>query len=62
MVIGCSGICMAIAAELLAVPLAQIFVGYDMELMDLTVSGLRIFAIAFPFWAMPYSVPASLPH
>lgn len=54
MVIGCSGICMGIAAELLAVPLAQIFVGYDMELMDLTVSGLRIFAIAFPF--MGYAI------
>lgn len=40
---------MVTAAQLLAVPLAQIFVGYDKELMDLTVSGFRIFAIAFPF-------------
>ena len=36
-------------AQLLAIPLALIFVGYDKELMDMTVSGFRIFAIAFPF-------------
>jgi Na+-driven multidrug efflux pump len=47
--LGVSGIVMVTAAQLLAVPLAQIFVGYDKELMDLTVSGFRIFAIAFPF-------------
>ncbi|MGL5254180.1 MAG: MATE family efflux transporter [Brevinema sp.] len=46
---GISGISMAIAAQLLAVPLSQIFVGYDKELLDLTVSGFRIFAIAFLF-------------
>lgn len=40
---------MVTAAQLLAVPLAQIFVDYDKELVDLTVSGFRIFAIAFPF-------------
>jgi putative MATE family efflux protein len=44
-----SGIVMVTAAQLFAVPLAQIFVGYNKELMDLTVSGFRIFAIAFPF-------------
>jgi Na+-driven multidrug efflux pump len=47
--LGISGIFMVIAAQLFAVPLAQIFVGYDKELMNLTVSGFRIFAIAFPF-------------
>lgn len=47
--LGVSGIVMVTAAQLLAVPLAQIFVGYDRELVDLTVSGFRIFAIAFPF-------------
>ncbi|MDY0163839.1 MATE family efflux transporter [Desulfobotulus sp.] len=47
--LGVSGIVMVTAAQLLAVPLAQIFVGYDKKLMDLTVSGFRIFAIAFPF-------------
>lgn len=47
--IGISGIVMVSSAQLLAVPLAQIFVGYNRELMDLTVSGFRIFSIAFPF-------------
>jgi putative MATE family efflux protein len=47
--IGVSGIVMVTAAQLLATLLAQIFVGYDKELMNLTVSGFRIFALAFPF-------------
>ncbi len=47
--IGVSGIVMVTAAQLLATLLAQIFVGYDKELMDFTVSGFRIFALAFPF-------------
>lgn len=47
--IGIFGICMAAAAQLLARPLAHIFVGYDPELMELTVSGFRIFALAFLF-------------
>lgn len=47
--LGVSGIVIVTAAQLLAALLAQIFVGYDKELMDLTVSGFRIFAIAFPF-------------
>ncbi|MBP6281255.1 MAG: MATE family efflux transporter [Leptotrichiaceae bacterium] len=44
-----SGFIMITLAQLLAIPLALIFVGYDKELMDMTVSGFRIFAIAFPF-------------
>lgn len=44
-----SGIVMLTAAQLLAVFLAQIFVGYDKELVYLTVSGFRIFATSFPF-------------
>lgn len=43
------GIAMIAAAESLAVPLARIFVGYDAELMELTVSGFRIFALSFLF-------------
>lgn len=42
-------LCMVAAAELLTVPLAKIFVGYDAELMGLTVSGFRIFALSFFF-------------
>lgn len=47
--IGGFGIVMVIAAELLAMPLARIFVGYDAELMKLTVSGFRVFSLSFVF-------------
>ena len=40
-------VCMTAAAELLAHPLAWLFVGYDAELMALTASGFRIFSLAF---------------
>ncbi len=43
------GVIMVAAAELSAVPLAQLFVGYDAELKALTVSGFRIFALCFVF-------------
>ncbi len=43
------GIGMAAAAELSALPLAKLFVGYDKELMTLTVSGFRVFALSFAF-------------
>jgi Na+-driven multidrug efflux pump len=44
-----SGIFMLTAAQLFAFPLAKIFVGYNKELMELTVSGFRIFSFGFPF-------------
>ncbi len=47
--IGIFGIGMVAAAEILATPLAKIFVGYDASLMKLTVSGFRIFALSFLF-------------
>lgn len=40
---------MVAAAELLAQPLARVFVSYDAQLMSLTVSGFRIFALSFAF-------------
>lgn len=43
------GILMVAAAEALAKPLALLFVGYDAELMQLTVSGFRIFGLSFFF-------------
>lgn len=55
--IGMFGILMIFAAELCAVPLAKIFVGYDAELMNLTVSGFRIFALSFCF--MGFAIFAS---
>lgn len=43
-----------IAGEVFAVPLSKIFVGYDAELMGLTVSGFRTFAVSFLF--MGYAI------
>ena len=50
-------VCMVIAAELLARPLSLIFVGYDVELLELTVSGFRIFGLSFLF--MGFAIYAS---
>lgn len=40
---------MIITAQLLAYPLAKIFVGYDETLMKLTLDGFRIFSVSFLF-------------
>lgn len=48
MLLLCS-VLMAAAAEALAVPLSKLFVGYDEGLMNLTISGFRIFALMFLF-------------
>lgn len=48
-IIGIFGVGMVIAAQILAIPLAKIFVGYDAELFTLTISGFRIFALSFLF-------------
>lgn len=55
--IGVFGVVMVVSAELLALPLAGIFVGYDAELMQMTVSGFRIFALSFFF--MGYAIYSS---
>lgn len=47
--IGAFGVTMFVCAEVLAAPLAKIFVGYDADLMELTVSGFRIFSLGFLF-------------
>lgn len=54
---GVAGIGMLIISECLAVSLSKIFVSYDPALLDLTVSGFRIFAVSFPF--MGYAILAS---
>lgn len=46
---GLFGIFMVIAGELLSYPLAKIFVGYDYELMNFTLTGFRIYALSFMF-------------
>ena len=52
--IGVFAIVMVILAEVLATPLAKIFVSYDAVLLELTVSGFRIYAISFLF--MGYAI------
>lgn len=47
--LGVFGVVMVALAELTALPLSKIFVGYDAELLRLTVSGFRIFALSFIF-------------
>lgn len=46
---GSSGVILSGLAQLLAVPLAKLFVGYDAELFDLTVYAFRIFSFSFIF-------------
>ncbi len=48
-IIGVFGIGMVAAAEITALPLSKIFVGYDAELLSLTVSGYKVFALSFIF-------------
>lgn len=46
-VIGIFSVCMFVMSELLAWPLAAIFVGYDKGLMELTLRGFFIFSFSF---------------
>lgn len=48
-IIGCFGISMLVASELLARPLTLIFASYDHDLLEMTVHGFRIFSISFIF-------------
>ena len=49
LIISIGGVSMIFIAQLLAYPLAMIFVSYSEALMTLTVSGFRIFALSFLF-------------
>ena len=44
----CSGL-MFIVSKLLAAPMAQIFVGYDPQLLNITVNAFEIYAVSFLF-------------
>ena len=44
-----AGIILTLFAEILTVPLVKIFIGYDDTLLDMTISGFRIYAISFLF-------------
>lgn len=52
--IGLFSVGMLLAGQILAVPLGRLFVGYDIELLNMTVSGFRIFALSFLF--MGYAI------
>jgi len=51
------GLAMLASAELLAAPLARVFVGYSPSLTAMTAHGFAIFAVSFPF--MGYAIFAS---
>ena len=44
-----SGIALALLSLLLSRPLSALFVGYDQELLALTVDGMKVFSISFVF-------------
>ena len=46
-VVACFAAVMAASAFFLAEPLARIFVGYDQELMAMTIRGFRIYSLSF---------------
>lgn len=48
-IIGGFSLVMMLLGELLAAPLSRLFVGYDRELMELTLRGFRIFSFSFFF-------------
>lgn len=55
--IGLFGIVMVVSGVAFADPLSRIFIGYDPKLLELTVSGFRIFALSFLF--MGYAIFSS---
>lgn len=48
-IIGSCASIMTLIAEILAMPLAKIFVGYDVELLAITCRALRLFSLSFLF-------------
>ena len=48
-IIGVTAVVMVTASELLSHPLSSAFVGYDPELLELTVHGFRLFALNYLF-------------
>ncbi len=48
-IIGTMSVCMLILAHVLARPFAQIFVGYNVQLLEMTVQGMSVYAFSFLF-------------
>ena len=57
LLLGVLGVTMVLVAQLTARPLAALFVGYDKDLLSLTIFGFRIFVLSFPF--MGYAIFSS---
>lgn len=57
MIIAALSLSMFVVAELLAYPLSDLFVGYDPQLLHLTVVGFQIFSLSFLF--MGFAIYAS---
>ena len=51
-VIGAASVSMVVLAQVLGRPLAMAFVGYNPELLEMTVRGFRIFALSYLFCGM----------
>ena len=56
-IIGVASVGMFTLAQILAVPLANVFLSYDAELLDLTIHGFRIFAFSFLFVGFGFFTP-----
>ena len=52
-IIGVFSVCMMLLSKLLAWPLAAVFVGYDKDLMELTLRGFFIFSFSFLLTGIP---------
>lgn len=48
-IIGTAGIVLTALAQVLALPLTKIYVGYDAELLQMTCRGFRLYSLAFLF-------------
>lgn len=49
LIVGCFSVAIFILSEVLAYPIAKAYVGYDMELMNITLNGFFIYSFAFLF-------------
>lgn len=53
-ILGITNITMFVMAEVLTVPMAKIFVGYNQTLNELTIRGMRIYSVAFLVMGFKY--------
>lgn len=61
-ILGITNITMFVMAEVLTVPMAKIFVGYNQTLNELTIRGMRIYSVAFLVMGFNVFASAFLRH